>query len=108
MIWLFIKIVLVLFISIILHELGHLIVMREFLQYTPKIQWKNKAIVIGEEIDYMKLGRKEYIMVMLCGIVSGAVPLLAFEGLLFSILLAIYALFGCKNDLLAIAERMKR
>ena len=106
MIWLFAKIVIVFLFSIVLHEMGHLFCMREFLGYTPKIYWKDRAIVIGEEIDYMKLGRKEYIMVMVCGIVSGAVPLLAFEGLLFSILFAVYAICS-RSDILAIAERMK-
>lgn len=85
---------------IILHELGHLIVLSS-MGYKFKVILKRDIIV---KTEYEKLNKWEYILVMFSGITAGLIPSLVYNST--TVLLIIWSIYfiGCKNDIFAILD----
>lgn len=96
-------------VSIVAHEVGHLLVLKHFTKRNVKIRfdWRH-GFRVGYPNDYEMLGKADYIAVMVSGIFMGMLPLLVFiNGWGFVILTLIYIGLGCRSDFIAIYERVK-
>lgn len=101
-----------LFFSVVLHELGHLYVLRS---HSPKAQihfyydnWRRFGFKTGEKKDYLFLSRKKRIGVGIVGVVVGVIPILLFSIIndFYLLLLAPY-IIGCFHDFQIIIEDVK-
>lgn len=80
--------------SIIVHELGHILAMCIYNKQFPKISFKNMEIIVDDN-------KGENIVIVWAGIITGIIPLLFtlrfVNGYWFVAIVIIY-LFGCKYD----------
>ena len=91
---------LVLCLSVIAHELGHLITLRGYLNKWVKIRVENGRVRIGTIGDYESLSKPQLTSVYLNGIYFGAVFIVACAIVqpIIIILLVPYTM-GCKKDI---------
>lgn len=94
-------------ITIITHEIGHIFYLQ---QVYPNRNiaitfyydsWRKFGLKAGKQKDYTDLTNKQYILVNLCGIWSGALFIVAATLVInyYSFLLLAPYLFGCSNDI---------
>lgn len=92
-------------ISIIVHEIGHYIVLKELAKVEPDIRFSFKeGFKVGRDKDYKKLSKDNYMYVHLVGIIAGFFPLLVLPGIYFWICFFIYAAVS-RHDFLNIFRR---
>ena len=97
-----------LFISVLIHELGHWIALSQF-GIKPKLNIKKGNICMGADKDYKKLNSRQQIFVYAFGIVCGIfifLPAVISNGWYFIFL--ILNLAGCKKDFMLIWKNLQR
>jgi len=86
--------------AVLLHEIGHIVVLTDYIGRMPKIRisWKG-GIIIGYPHDYKDLTKGQYATVMLTGIIAGLFPFLFLSFYAGLICAGGYILTGCTSDL---------
>jgi len=85
-----------LILSIILHELGHLI----FLKVYTKIDHQFELSTFSINYNPKDLSKKQEIKMILGGVILGVLPIFFFNNIIYSIAFFFCYLAGCKHDLI--------
>lgn len=99
----FLLTILVIVLSIIVHELGHLTYYRMIRGKWLTLNWGRGKILVGYPKDYLDLSNLEYKRMIMAGVLSGAAPIILWLFANFEEPAPIIAVFiyiiGCKPDL---------
>ena len=102
--------ILICFMAIFFHEIGHK-TMLEIYTYDKdiKINFKDGCLIVGEQYHYDVLTNKEYINVNLAGIFFGLVPIIGIIFLFHPIYIIMFPayLFGCRQDITEVFKVLK-
>lgn len=98
----------ILILSIITHEIGHILMLRIYNGWYPNVRIiQMEHIKVGEQKDYTSLTVKQRAVTYAGGILLGAVPLLLFTFMTtWTLILFIPYLMGCKTDIKNIMEEI--
>jgi hypothetical protein len=99
---------LALLISIVLHEYGHLEIMRKHGK-NPKLRLEGASIVVGEPKDYAGLSNKQLDQVYSAGVIIGTLPYIIAALLIHINLFALIAIYfiWCRSDIKQILKLRK-
>ena len=87
--------------SIVLHELGHYIILRVFGR-KPEIRIRSDRIVVGHDYDYNGLTDKQLYLIYMSGVVLGLIPvvlIIKYYNLLISLVVLGFYIFVSRSDL---------
>jgi len=89
-------------ISIIVHEVGHYIMLKRY-GINPQVRIKNRKILMGEDHNYVKLTTKQYYNVTLAGVLSGHIIMILLLFAFFNVFIIYFGMtiiyfWGCRND----------
>jgi len=91
--------ILVLIVAIVFHECGHALMFYAYKRYFPKLHIEGFGFALGTDNDYKDLTRAQMIKVLLFGLLTGLIPIIAIIKQWIYVPLVILYIMGSMSDI---------